>query len=92
MDNHAIGHYSLSMFKDNEYYKTSDLSLATTLSLGFPIESTELGEANKVIFVFKNTQLLNSYVAQYWRGEIKVDPVKFFNQLKVIKTRIYSAI
>lgn len=79
------------MNNSNEnYYFTHDLSLTTTLSLEFSIESTQVAEGNKVVFLFKKTRLLNLYVTRYWRGEIKVDPIKFFNQLKHIKTLIYS--
>lgn len=75
----------------DNYYKTSDLSLATTLSLYFPIESTEPVGNKKVLFVFLKSQKLDDLVGMYWRGELRVEPQRFFNQLKIIKTRIYSA-
>lgn len=74
----------------DNYHKTSDLSLVTTLSLYFPIESTESVGNKKVLFVFQKSQKLDDLIAMYWRGELRLEPQKFFNQLKVIKTRIYS--
>jgi len=41
-------------------------------------------------FVFKHSKKLDELVEKYWRGKIKVDPQKFFGQLKTIKTRIYA--
>jgi len=77
------------MDNDN-YYKTSDLPLATTLSLYFPIESIDASDNKRVFFVFQQSQELNDVVDMFWRGEVTVDPQKYFSQLKVIKSRIYS--
>lgn len=79
------------MNNDNNY-KTSDLALATTLSLFFSVESIDSSDGKRVFFAFKQSQDLNNLVDLYWRGEVTVDPQKFFNQLKVIKSRIYSRI
>lgn len=79
------------MNMSNKYIKTTDLSLVTTLSLFSPIESIELVDKNKVIFVFLKSTELDMHVDSYWRGELRVEPQRFFNQLKIIKTRIYSA-
>lgn len=78
------------MKMSNQSIKTSDLALATTLSLFSPIESTESVSDKKVLFVFLKTPELDKLIAMYWRGEMRVEPQHFFNQLKVIKTRIYS--
>lgn len=71
-------------------YLTSDLALATALSLRFPVHSINKNNPYKVIFVFQKTKELNQFVDLYWKGEIKVNPIEFFNQIKVIKTRIYQ--
>jgi hypothetical protein len=79
--------------KTNEnLYNTSDLPLATTLSLYFPIESIDTSDSKRVLFEFQQSQELNNLIDLYWRGEVTVDPQKYFNQLKVIKSRIYSRI
>ena len=75
---------------DKSLYRTADLGLATTLSLHFPINTIDRSNARKVLFVFDLTQKLEEFINKYWRGEIVVEPQSFANQLKNIKTRIYS--
>lgn len=75
---------------NENYYKTSDLSLVSALSLYFPIELLETVDNRKIFFVFKKTQELENLIGMYWDGDLRVEPQQFFNQLKVIKTRIYS--
>jgi len=72
------------------YYQTSDLALVTTLSLFYPIDSVDKTHPRRVLFVFKRNEKLNEIIKCYWHGELKVEPQKFFNQLKNIKTRIYA--
>ena len=77
---------------ENEIFSTSDLSLTTIISLYFPIDSTEFIDNKKVVFLFQKSPELGSLIDKYWRGELSVEPQQFFNQLKVIKTRIHSQI
>lgn len=79
------------MINDN-YYKTSDLALAASLSLYSPVNTIDSTDSKRIIFIFKQSQELDQLVDMYWRGEMKVDPQQYFNQLKVIKSRIYSRI
>ncbi len=74
------------------YYKTSDLALAASISLYSPVEKIDSTDSKRIIFIFKQSQELTQLVDMYWRGEMKVDPQQYFNQLKVIKSRIYSRI
>lgn len=73
-------------------YKTSDLALATALSLYPPIESIDTSDDKRVFFAFQQSKELNDLIDLYWRGDVKVDPQKYFSQLKVIKSRIYSRV
>jgi len=68
----------------------SDLSLSTTLSLYFVIKEVVRNNPRTVLFVFDKTSELDDFVDKYWKGEILVEPQTFTNQLKKIKTRIYS--
>lgn len=74
----------------NDYYKTSDLSLAATICLYFPLEAIDKTNPNKAIFLFKKVDELDELTAAYWRQELKVIPQAYFNQLKILKTRLYS--
>lgn len=71
-------------------YKTSDLALAATLSLFHSIESVDRADLQRVVFVFKRSQELDKLVEDYWSGSLKIEPQKYFTQLKNIKTRIYA--
>ena len=73
-----------------QFYKTADLGLATTLSLTFPILTIDRNNPRKVLFVFDLTDELSNFVNKYWRNEVVVEPQTFTNQIKNIKTRIYS--
>lgn len=77
---------------ENNIFSTSDLALITTLSLYSPIESTEFFENKRIVFVFQKSKELTDLVDMYWRGELRIEPQQFFNQLKIIKTRIHSQI
>lgn len=76
--------------KNNIYYQTSDISLATTLSLFYPLHSIRSQENQKSFFVFEKTDVLNQLIKSYWSGSLKIEPKEYFNQLKNIKTRLYS--
>lgn len=73
-----------------QFYKTSDLGLVTALSLFFPVRTIDRSNPRKVLFVFDLTDELTDFVNKYWRSEIVVEPQTFTNQIKNIKTRIYS--
>lgn len=75
---------------DEHSFKTADLGLVTSLSLHFPIRTIDRNNPQKVLFVFNQTDELDDFVDKYWRSEITVEPQIFTNQIKNIKTRIYS--
>jgi len=75
----------------NNYYRTSDLALVVAMSLSFPIEALERESSGKVYFLFrKNNEGFEDTLQKYWSRELRIEPQAFFNQLKVIKARIYS--
>lgn len=75
---------------DENYIKISDLTLATTISLYFHIIATDRTNPPRVMFIFERTPELDQLVKRFWRKEITVEPQAFANQIKNIKTRIYS--
>lgn len=75
----------------NDYFRSSDLALVVALSLFVPIEAIEKDASGKAYFLFrKDTDSFEKVLKQYWSRELRVEPQTFFNQLKVIKARIYS--
>jgi hypothetical protein len=81
---------TIKLSTKNNLYKTSDLALATALSLFCPIKTLEKINAHKVYFIFKKDKGFEKLLDQYWRQELKVQPQAYFNQLKIIKARLYS--
>lgn len=73
----------------NEIYRTSDLCLATTLSLLFPILSLEK-EDRRVFFCFKSTPEFLRVIDHFWAGNLSFEPLRFFQQLKLLKSQIYG--
>ena len=78
------------MQKQEKTYSSSDLALITTLSLFYPIESVDKTNPRKAQFLFCRSADLDELVEQYWRGELKVEPQQFFNQLRIVKARLYG--
>lgn len=72
------------------YFATSDLSLATTISLWYPLEFVDQANPTKAQFLFKREDHLDELVASYWKRELKVEPQEFFSQLRSIKSRLYE--
>lgn len=74
----------------NEIFETTDLAIIIVLTLkDFPIERLDRTDPRRVKFVFKKNEELNQVIEDYWKGKIKVDPKRFFQELKILKTRIY---
>lgn len=78
------------LLKERDFYKTSDLTLATVLSLYYPIEAIDRTNPDRVQFLFKREEGLEEVVEKYWRRELRVEPQAFFNQLRIIKARLYG--
>lgn len=77
------------MIKD-DYYQTSDISLATVISLFHPLIDIQPQSNKKSLFVFKRSKKVEKLVEDYWTGALKIEPKTYFSQLKQIKTRLYS--
>lgn len=75
---------------NTQLYSTSDLTLAVTLSLHFPIESVDKTNPRKALFIFRKIPALEKLVLSYLRGEVKISPQLFSSQLRVLKSRLYN--
>lgn len=72
-------------------FRTADLAITATLSVsGFIVDEMERVSPTRSVFIFNDSAELREIVRQYWRGELKVEPQAYFNQLKVLKARIYE--
>jgi hypothetical protein len=79
------------ILKENDFFRSNDLALAAALFLFCPLEAIDRENPRKAQFIFKRETGLDDLIANYWRGELKVDPAAYFNALRVIKSRLYSA-
>jgi hypothetical protein len=57
---------------------------------GFIVDQVERVSPQRSIFIFKDSARLQEIIDRYWRGELRVEPQAYFNQLKVLKARIYE--
>ena len=71
-------------------YSTSDLGLATTLTLHYQVYSMDRSNPKRIIFIFLKDRNFDLRLERYWKGELLVDPQKYFQHLKLIKNRIYN--
>jgi hypothetical protein len=70
-------------------FNTQDLSLAATLNYyGYPV--IEIIKWKRVTFVFKYDETMQDVENQYWQGLLTVDPLKFNDQLKTLKVRLFA--
>ena len=79
------------MKNEEDYFETTDLGLATTIAtLGFELDSLDQSNLNRVKFIFQRGDGFEGLVQGYWRNELTVDPLTYFNNIKLLKNRIYS--
>lgn len=78
------------IIKEKNIYRTADLALATTISLSYPLESIDRHNSRKAYFCFERKNGIDELIENYWRGELKVEPQSYFNQLRIIKARLYA--
>ncbi len=77
-------------YENKNNIKTSDLCLGATLSLFSPILYIDFEDSGKGIFIFERSKENDSLIERYWNGSLLVKPIEFFQQLKVLKSRIYA--
>ena len=76
--------------KQENYYCTTDLAIATTISIFYPIDAIDKKNPYKARFSFRQSKELEKIIKDYWAGKLKIEPKTFFNQLKIIKSRLYG--
>ena len=72
----------------NEYYSTSDLGLATTISLSYPLDCIEKLSDKKSSFVFKREEGLDKLIESFWRRETMVEPNQYSEHRKMLIARM----
>lgn len=71
--------------------KISDLGLAAALvSCGFQVKEVNRDAAGRAYFVFKQSDELGIAVVGYWGNSLEVKARTFFDNTKMLKSRIYA--
>lgn len=79
------------MSNENQYFETTDLGLGTTIvTLGFTLDSLDRSNPSRVRFIFRKQDGLDEVVRAYWQKELAVEPLSYFNNIRLMKNRIYS--
>jgi hypothetical protein len=79
-----------NLIEQQNFYSTSDMALAAVISLYCPIEEVDRSDPRKAQFLFRQSDDLDRLVGGYWRGQLQIEPQQFFNQLRIIKARLYG--
>lgn len=73
------------------FYRTSDLFLCVALCYcGYAIEAIEKNDSSRAVFIYKRDENIDEVVQQYFKHELRVEPISFSNYLKEVKTRLYN--
>lgn len=75
----------------NTLYKTTDMQLATVLSLNFPIKEL-INNDGRGMFVFADSTELQALITGFYNKQLSVEPSALFNNLKTIKDRLYATV
>ena len=78
------------LLKENDFLRSSDIALVSALGCyGYTIEAVDKVRS-KATFLIRRDRQLDNIIQQFWAGQLRVEPLAYFNQLKAIKTRIYN--
>ena len=74
-----------------KYLSTFDLGAAASLvSAGFELVSLDKANPRKVQFIFCRVIGIEKVVDDYWSDKLEVKARSFFDNMKMLKNRIYS--
>ena len=75
----------------NKYFETSDLGLSAALiTASYPVDHLDKHDSSKVKFIFSRDDGMDDVIQLYWANELKLSLLAYFNNLKMLKNRIYS--
>jgi hypothetical protein len=76
---------------DTKVFSSYDLGASSALSaLGYKLLKIDKGQGSKSLFLFESSEELIESAQMYWRGELQVDALTYFNAIKTIKNQLYS--
>lgn len=77
--------------KQNLYLHTFDLGVSASLTTkGFELVSLDKTNPKKVQFIFRRAIGIEMVVDEYWADKLEIKARAFFDNIKMLKNRIYS--
>jgi len=77
--------------KKQNNFQTQDLGCAAALiSCGLAMVGFDKSDPRKVLFIFEQDENLGETLNKYWADKLLVNPRTLFNNIKMLKNRIYS--
>lgn len=77
--------------ESNEVFATYDLGCSSALiSSGLELVSLDKTNPRKVQFIFRRENRIEKVVDDYWADRLEVKARTFFDNIKMLKNRIYS--
>lgn len=75
----------------SDLFSSYDIGMSAGLvSAGFHLLRIDKNRGTKALFLFGSSERLIDSAQMYWRGELQVDALSYFNALKNIKNQLYS--
>lgn len=79
------------ILKEEKFLRTSDLSLVGAIQLyDYQIEALDRSNPEKIIFIIGRDDELDKLIEAFWKRQLRVEPVAFFESLKLTKSRIFQ--
>ncbi len=76
---------------DIKVFSSYDLGASSALNaLGYKIIKIDKEHGSKALFLFESSEELIESAQMYWRGDLQVDALTYFNAIKTIKNQLYS--
>ncbi len=73
-------------------FQTYDLGLASSLvSLGYQLADLEKSNPRKVLFIFQKEDGIDEVIGDYWSDNLQVNARSHFDNIKMLKNRIYGS-
>lgn len=79
-----------TLLKSEDLYSTSDLGCATAINLTYPLWAINKTNPQKAEFLFQREAGLDKLIENYWSNTLQVSPLAYFQQLKIVKSRLYE--
>ncbi|MFA4942070.1 MAG: DUF5659 domain-containing protein [Patescibacteria group bacterium] len=92
LQNNQLEEYQYIPLDDNDgYFYTYDLGCSSALiTAGFELVSLDKVNPKKVQFIFSRTTGIEKAVNDYWADHLEVKARALFDNVKMLKNRIYS--